>query len=69
MWAEIYGTRHLGAIRATAFAISVAATAIAPASMGWWIDGGASIETIAWGCVLYVLVAALPLNFALSFRR
>ncbi len=69
MWAEIYGTRHLGAIRATAFAISAAATAIAPASMGWWIDGGASIEAIAWGCVLYVLVAAVPLNLALSLRR
>ncbi len=69
MWAEMYGIRHLGSIRALAFAFSVAATAVAPASMGWWIDGGASIESIAWGCVLYVLVASIPLNFALSLRR
>jgi MFS family permease len=69
MWAEMYGTRHLGSIRAMAFSLSVTATAIAPASMGWWIDAGAGIEAIAWGCVIYTLIATLPLNVAMSLRR
>ena len=69
IWAELYGTRHLGQIRGFGFALAVWATALAPASMGWWIDAGTQIETIAWGSALYVLAAMLPLNVALSLRR
>ncbi len=34
LWAEIYGTRHLGAIRALAVAAMVFATGLAPGLMG-----------------------------------
>jgi MFS family permease len=57
MWAEVYGTGHLGAIRALAAAMSVVASALAPASMGWLIDAGITIEAIALGSTAYLLAA------------
>jgi MFS family permease len=39
-WAEFYGTRHIGAIRATVGAAMVLATAIGPALSGLLIDAG-----------------------------
>lgn len=38
LWAEIYGTDHLGAIRSVVTALIVVATAIAPGVMGWLLD-------------------------------
>ena len=42
-WAEFYGTRHLGAIRATVASAMVLATAIGPALSGLLIDRGHSL--------------------------
>jgi MFS family permease len=53
MWAEVYGVRHLGAIRAMVTAILVFGTAGSPVMMGWLIDGGTTMETIAWLCAAY----------------
>ncbi len=39
-WAEFYGTRHLGAIRATVASAMVLSTAIGPALSGFFIDRG-----------------------------
>lgn len=39
-WAEFYGTRHLGAIRATVASAMVLSTAIGPALSGYFIDRG-----------------------------
>jgi sugar phosphate permease len=44
LWAELYGTRHLGANRALAVAGTVFASALGPGVMGWLIDGGIGIE-------------------------
>ena len=44
LWAELYGTRHLGAIRSLAIAAVVASTAIAPGVMGVLVDHGVGIE-------------------------
>jgi MFS family permease len=57
MWAEVYGTGHLGAIRALAASMSVVASALAPASMGWLIDAGVTMEAVALGSTAYLLVA------------
>lgn len=51
LWAEIYGVRHIGAIRALTTGLAVLATALAPASLGWLIDAGVSMEAIALGSV------------------
>ncbi len=57
LWAEIYGIDHLGAIRAMIAALMVFASAGSPATMGWLIDAGVSIEAIALMCLGYLAVA------------
>ena len=57
LWAELYGVTHLGAIRALTAALMVFASAGSPVTMGWLIDSGYSMETIALMCVAYVGVA------------
>lgn len=44
LWAELYGTAHLGAIRALSAALQVLATALAPATLGWLIDQGVALD-------------------------
>ena len=67
MWAEVYGTTHLGAIRALAASLSVFASALSPVLMGWMIDAGVSMERLALITLAYVLVASLIAPAA--FRR
>ncbi len=47
LWAEIYGIAHLGAVRALVQALLLITVALAPAAMGWLIDRGIGMETIA----------------------
>ena len=48
LWAELYGTQHLGAIRATAAVLSVFASALGPVAVGWALDVPVLIEVIIW---------------------
>jgi MFS family permease len=57
LWAELFGTVHLGAIRALVSALFVGSTAVAPVAMGALIDRGVTMEAIAWGAVAYVAAA------------
>lgn len=61
-WPEVYGTRHMGAIRAVAFSIMVFASAAGPGLVGWLIDIGVAFDTqiIAMGlyCLLFTGVLA-----------
>ena len=45
LWAELYGTLHLGAIRSVMTAIMVFSTAIAPGLSGILLDAGVKLET------------------------
>ena len=47
IWAELYGVRHLGAIRSIVMAIMVIVSAIAPAVLGWMFDVGVTVEALA----------------------
>ncbi len=47
IWAELYGVRHLGAIRSVVMAVMVLASALAPAVMGWLFDAGVTVEILA----------------------
>ena len=67
IWAEIYGVAHLGGIRALATAFMVFSTALAPVTMGWWIDWGVTMESIALGCIVYAVLSSLLSWFALRF--
>ena len=44
VWSEIYGIRHLGAIRSVVFAGMVLSSALGPGLTGWLIDKGAGFE-------------------------
>ncbi|PRD43738.1 MFS transporter [Phyllobacterium phragmitis] len=61
LWAELFGTRHLGAIRSVAFAGQVFASALAPGLMGLLLDLDVSIETQYSGMVAYAVISAVCL--------
>jgi sugar phosphate permease len=58
LWAELYGTRHLGAIRALAVAGMVFSSALGPGVMGWLIDGGINLEHQFLVMAVYTVVSA-----------
>lgn len=46
IWAEIYGTRHLGGIKAIAQAVMVFASALSPLMLGLMIDAGLGLAVL-----------------------
>ena len=54
-WAEIYGVKHIGSIKALTTALMVFATAFGTALFGVFIDYGFSIEQIAIVSGVYIL--------------
>lgn len=61
VWAEFFGTRHIGAIKASAAAAMVLGSAIGPAITGWGIDRGVGLETQYLFVALYYLLTTLSL--------
>lgn len=62
LWAELFGTRHLGAIRGVAFAALVLASALGPGLVGVLLDAGVRLEHQYLAMAAYALVAALWLK-------
>lgn len=58
LWAELYGTTHLGAIRSLVWALMVFTTAAAPALVGALLDAGITMAAMAAGCGLFALGAS-----------
>jgi MFS family permease len=56
--AELFGTKHLGKIRALAGAIMVVASAATPGVIGLLFDAGIGLGTIGIGFAAYLLIAA-----------
>ena len=46
IWAELYGTRHIGGIKAVMHALMVFASALSPAGIGIMIDAGFGLNAI-----------------------
>ncbi len=69
-WAEFYGTRHLGAIKAIAAAIMVFGSAIGPGITGALIDAGIDFpdQMVAIG-IYYLLAGALACLGILHYQR
>ena len=61
LWAEIYGVRFLGGIRALTTALMVFSTAFGTALFGFLIDNGYSIENITMISALYVSTTLIML--------
>ena len=58
LWAEVYGTRHIGAIRAFAVSAMVFTSGLAPPVIGLLLDRGVSLEAIGLGTAAYCLAAS-----------
>ena len=69
LWAEMYGTRHLGAIRAMQHALMVVSTAASPLLFGALLDAGVSASQLAWGCGLYATLVGPLLGGAAKRER
>ena len=62
-WAEVYGVKHIGSIKALTTALMVFSTAFGTALFGILIDIGFSVEKIAIISALYILISFILLFF------
>ena len=62
-WAEIYGVKHIGSIKALTTALMVFSTAFGTALFGVLIDKGFSIELIALVAFIYISLSLIFLLF------
>jgi MFS family permease len=61
-WAEYFGTKHLGSIKALATAVMVMGSAIGPGLTGWIIDQGIDYsDQMAWVSAYFLVAASLAL--------
>jgi len=65
-WAEIYGVKHIGSIKALTTALMVFSTAFGTALYGIFIDQGFTIESIALISSTYIVVSLILL---MIFRK
>jgi predicted MFS family arabinose efflux permease len=62
-WAEIYGVKYIGSIKALTTALMVFSTAFGTALFGFLIDKGYSIEQIALVSFVYISISIILLFF------
>ena len=65
-WAEIYGVKYIGSIKALTTAFMVFSTAFGTAVFGFFIDLGFTIENIAFVGGAYIVIS---LALLLVFRK
>ena len=64
-WAEFFGTRYLGSIKATAAALMVFGSALGPAISGWLIDHGVNFPAQMGAIALYIAASSLLVEVAI----
>ena len=62
-WAEIYGVKYIGSIKALTTSLMVFSTAFGTALFGFLIDRGFSIEKIAMVSFIYIFISLILLFF------
>ena len=65
-WAEIYGVKHIGSIKALTSGLMVFATAAGTAIFGTLIDAGYTINSIAIFSAIYIAIIVILL---ILFRK
>ncbi len=65
-WAEIYGVKFIGSIKALTTAFMVFSTAFGTAVFGLLIDNGVSIENIAFVSGIYILISLFLLMLIIN---
>jgi MFS family permease len=68
-WAEFYGTRHIGAIKAMAAAIMVLGSAIGPGITGLLIDAGVRLDTQYVYVAAYFLLTTVAMSTGIRLYR
>lgn len=68
-WAEFYGTRHIGAIKATAAAVMVLGSAIGPIVTGALIDRGHDFPAQMWAIAAYIAAASALVGAGIALTR
>ena len=68
-WAEFYGTRHIGSIKAMAAAVMVLGSAIGPATTGLLIDSGIRLDDQYLGVAAYFLLTTAFMWFGIRRYR
>ncbi|TDH36026.1 MFS transporter [Pseudohoeflea suaedae] len=63
IWPELYGTRHLAAIKSMVTSIMVFSTAVGPGLSGWLIDLGVAYPVMIAAMASYALLAAIAAIF------
>lgn len=63
-FSEKYGNRHLGSIKSLATSMMVFMSALSPVLMGWLIDRGVTMNTLAVGGAVYVFITATMAYYA-----
>ncbi|MFT5549611.1 MAG: MFS family permease [Candidatus Azotimanducaceae bacterium] len=68
-WSEMYGNKHLGSIKSLATSVMVLSTAISPIIIGWYIDQGIKIETLAMASAVFVFLTSALAWFTCRVRQ
>ena len=66
LWAEMYGTKHMGAIRSFNVFLNVMLASCVMVLTGWLIDQGVSVVAMCSGGVIFVLISIV--SFAMERR-
>jgi hypothetical protein len=62
LWAEMYGTQHLGAIRGLFTSLVVVSAAVSPGFFGWMLNRGMDIDGLLLAAV-GLLAGAVALSY------
>jgi MFS family permease len=68
-WSEMYGNKHLGSIKSLATSVMVFSTAISPIIIGWYIDQGITMETLAIVSAIFVFLTSALAWYACRLRQ
>jgi MFS family permease len=69
LWAEAYGTTHLGAIRSLITAFGVVSTALSPILLGVMIDAGLSVAALLFAMAGLALAGSVLARFSYRSGR
>ena len=59
LWAEIYGTAHLGSIRSFVMSLWVAAGAVSTWILGYFFDAGVTVRETALAAFVFIVFASI----------
>lgn len=58
LWAEAYGSRHLGSIRSLFSTLTIFSTSISPILLGWFLDEQWDLSWLLWGAAALMLMTS-----------